>query len=440
MEIQALIEQLAGPEQKAAADALVEIGAPAVDPVLDVLCDEESPVDWGTSASVLRRIGRPALAPLIEAMAAAPTAEVARRCGWAHSGLTIDDLSEFVPGLRHPSPKVRANSAYVLQLKGTDALPHAPALIALLDDPDPDVRQRAIWALTELGPDVVPLLQDVRRSTTSGRLRRPALEALAEVAGPAGLDDRDLAAVRRLIRIKRATETPEPMHLCGTWFALPTGDQKAVLDAFELSDAEPVTMRLGASAWNSDHHGRGSGHHRCSRAYVSPSLDGWTLVFGSPFHSGEDFDAEELTDRCRTLSTRFGAAHWYGASCGDGWTAWCVAEHGEIVRYYDVYEEDDQIGPPHPAEEGYVLPHTDPFPDDAFDGIGIGDSDAFRARYEQVKADLNIPDECHATTFAARASVDPSSLGADTDVQGHAVLALTACGREHGHPRGALEL
>ncbi len=42
--------------------------------------------------------------------------------------------------------------------------------------------------------------------------------------------------------------------------------------------------------------------------------------------------------------------------------------------------------------------------------------------------------ECHATTFAARASVDPSALGPKTDVQGHAVLALTPCGRTHGHP------
>jgi hypothetical protein len=27
------------------------------------------------------------------------------------------------------------------------------------------------------------------------------------------------------------------MHLCGGWFALPTTDQAAVLDAFGLSDA-----------------------------------------------------------------------------------------------------------------------------------------------------------------------------------------------------------
>lgn len=39
------------------------------------------------------------------------------------------------------------------------------------------------------------------------------------------------------------------MYLFGGWFAVRTRDQAAVLAAFDLSDAEPVTMRLGASLW-----------------------------------------------------------------------------------------------------------------------------------------------------------------------------------------------
>ncbi|WP_339154961.1 HEAT repeat domain-containing protein [Actinomadura luteofluorescens] len=438
MEIQALIDQLAGPDHKAAGDALVAVGEPAVRPVLAVLCDEDSPVDWATSATVLRRIGLPALGPLVEAMAAAPTGEVARRCCWAHCGLEIADLAVFVPDLSHPSPEVRANTAYVLQLKGEAALPHAPSLLALLDDPDDDVRQRVIWAIEGIGPGVIPFLRQIRSSR--GTVRRRALEALAAIGGPSALDDRDLALIRRLIRVKLATETPEPMHLCGTWYAVPTGDRDAVLDAFGLSEPEPVTMRLGASAWNHDHHVSRGDHGPCRRVYVTPSLDGWTLVFGDPFPDHEDdIDPSVIQEHCRVLSRRFGAAHWYGASCGDEWTAWCVAEGGDLVRYYDVFEPDDQIGS-HPAEDGYVLPHDDAFPDDAFDGIDLHDSAGFQARYFQVKKDLGIPDDCHATTFAARASVDPSALGPRTSVQGHAVLALTSCGLRHGHPPGALRI
>jgi hypothetical protein len=51
---------------------------------------------------------------------------------------------------------------------------------------------------------------------------------------------------------------------------------------------------------------------------------------------------------------------------------------------------------------------------------------------------LDDPVRLRATDVAARTSVDPASLGPATRVRGPAVLALTACGRRHGHPPGAL--
>ncbi|MFJ7911725.1 hypothetical protein [Kitasatospora sp. NPDC096204] len=67
-------------------------------------------------------------------------------------------------------------------------------------------------------------------------------------------------------------------------------------------------------------------------------------------------------------------------------------------------------------------------------------SEAFLARYLQVKEELRIPDTCNATDIAARLSTDPGAPGPDTEVVGHGVLTLTACGREHGHPAGALPI
>jgi len=94
---------------------------------------------------------------------------------------------------------------------------------------------------------------------------------------------------------------------------------------------------------------------------------------------------------------------------------------------------------PHPAESGLLLPHQDDgFPQGALDGVDTSDPEAFRARYRQVKEELGIPDVCYATDIAARLSVDPGALGAHTRATGRGVLALTACGREHGHPAGAL--
>ncbi len=189
-------------------------------------------------------------------------------------------------------------------------------------------------------------------------------------------------------------------------------------------------------------------HARCARMYVTPVLDGWTLIFGElpeVAHAGHgDARAAALrraaVQRCRELSARFGAAHWYGASCGDEWTAWCLAEGGDIVRYYDVWEPGDQIGLPHPAESGYLLPHEDGFPADAFDGISAADTEAYMARYCQVKEELAIPDAAHATTIAARISINPAALGPHTSVAGHSVIAATTCGRHQPSPPGALKI
>jgi HEAT repeat protein len=84
---------------------------------------------------------------LVEAIASAPTPEVARRAGWAYIGLKVDDLSAFTAGLRHPSPAVRTDSAHVLKGKGEAAVPYASELIELLVDPDADVRRHALSAL-----------------------------------------------------------------------------------------------------------------------------------------------------------------------------------------------------------------------------------------------------------------------------------------------------
>jgi hypothetical protein len=51
-----------------------------------------------------------------------------------------------------------------------------------------------------------------------------------------------------------------------------------------------------------------------------------------------------------------------------------------------------------------------------------------------------VPEVCCATDIAARTSVDPSELGPGTVVEGLGVIALTACGREHGTPVAAFEI
>ena len=130
----------------------------------------------------------------------------------------------------------------------------------------------------------------------------------SEVEAERKLAQEMLRVVDRLVEVKAAYEVPAPMHLCGSWFAVPTADQAAVLDAFELAASRRVTMRLGGSAWNHDHHNWSSAAHR--RRYATPALDGWTLVFGrSPAVAHADRDqSNDALSRCAS----FGAAHWCG--------------------------------------------------------------------------------------------------------------------------------
>ncbi|MFE6049303.1 HEAT repeat domain-containing protein [Kitasatospora sp. NPDC056446] len=457
MDERMVADQLSGAfnDTRPARDALVARSAAAVPAVLGVLCDERSPVDWAASADVLRRIGEPALLPLVQAAVAADSPEVARRVSWTLGRLEVADHAVYLPLLEHPHPPVRGDALLAFQLRGGAAARFVDRLVPLFGDPEPEVRQQAVRAFKAIGTAAVPALHRVRRGPAPGpRIRAGALEALAAIGGPAALEPEDRAAWDRLTRTKLPTEVPEGMHLCGSWYAVPTADQDAVLAAFDLADPLPVTLRTGAAAWNQDHHSwqRTRPHESCARVFVSPALDGWTLVFGhsSPdTHRIEDADdAGELDEtlplvvreRCADLSRRFGSAQWYGTSCGDGWTAWCIAEDGEVVRHYDAddAERNGDDGPGHPAEDGYLLPHQDSFPAGALDGVDPSDPEAFHARYLRVKEELRIPDTCDASDIAARLSVDPATLGPHTRTAGHGVLALTACGRAHGHPSGAL--
>ncbi len=320
------------------------------------------------------------------------------------------------------------------------------------------------WELRDAGPDDFPELREIRR-TGDQALRNAARTLLFGLGGPEALGEHDLALVRRLIRSKLAVEVPVAMRSCEFWYAIPTTDQAAVLDAFGLSDAEPVTMSLGTEIWNQHYD---SGHQRCARVYVSPALDGWTLVFGRP---SDDLHPADITEesswsiepreqyramlanekvyrevdseRCVELSRRFSAAHLYFRSHGDSMTSWCIAEKGELVRFYDVSVPEELVGEL-PAENGYLLPHEDaPLPEGWADDIPDTENPLdwqreWVRRYRRLKAELDIPDHCNADTIAEALSVHPGKIGPHTHVEGHGVIALTRCGREYGHPRTLL--
>ncbi|WP_086662442.1 HEAT repeat domain-containing protein [Lentzea kentuckyensis] len=315
----------------------------------------------------------------------------------------------YLAATRHPHATVRRMAASMF--RGEQALRYAGELLPVLADEDHYVRREALWAFGTMGPDVLPLLQETRR-TAKGAVRRGALAGIVEVAGPDAMSAQDRAMIERYVRFKIEEERygTEEMHLCGGWFAIRTEDQNAVLQVCGLQDPTPVTKVLGGAAWNNDHHAwvKDEEHVRCARVYVTGSWGGWTLVFGEPFEHAD----RPVTEICAVLSAAFGEAHYYGMSCGDGWTAWCIARGGEIVRYYDAFKADEQIGELE-VEDGWGLPHD----------------------WSDENEDL---EDIWATDVAEELSVDPTCF--EGDIEGHGVLALTQCGRTYGSPKGFLEI
>ncbi|WP_330257052.1 HEAT repeat domain-containing protein [Nocardia sp. NBC_00565] len=433
-----------------AVEAIVAAGAYVIEPLLDHLVDPDSWIDRSGGIAVLRRFGPVGYRALIVQLAIAQTPDAVELCCQALGIAAASDTSDCALEICSEDPRVRADSAFVLGYRRRRE--YAPLLVPLLADPVQRVREEAIGAFGRLGRSAVPLLRRVRSSRVPER--RNALAALTQIGWDTP-EPRDLTVLARLMQAKIAADVPEPFVPQDGWYAIKTTDRAAVLDAFELSDPVAVTWSMGTDTWRC-HDARHSRtayaeHADCARMYVSPVLDGWTLVFGTSVAAGEldrhDHELDRLLDidgdytrdgrehqqrqaRCAALSERFGHAHWYGqnyeSGCDD-WRGWCLAAHGQVLRYYyrDCNEHADpiRVGSGHTTETGLPV-----------DSTAIEDRSDRNGLRQATIADTVTP-----MLIAGRSSVDPSRIGANTRTHGHDVLALTACGRRLGH-RGAFSM
>jgi hypothetical protein len=242
------------------------------------------------------------------------------------------------------------------------------------------------------------------------------------------------------------------------WFALPTTDQAAVLEALDLHDAVPATLRMGFSAWNRNQSWRrfqltGAAlrlswpdwdndldEFRSREVFVTPALDGWTLVMGDAFRLAEvnhTVDDDEVHRRCRALSRRFGAAHWYCQYSGEHmevtdwfnlWDAptarWCVAVAGSVQRYCEVVNGVRTGSRLRDAtDDAAALEQLRSWLRDNDHGRG------HRPPEPKLQGDPEVVQrhwEFGVKGAAWRLSVCPETLGPHTRVQGSGVLAVPA--------------
>ncbi|WP_329025605.1 HEAT repeat domain-containing protein [Streptomyces sp. NBC_00690] len=419
--------------REAARDVLAAMGQAAVQPLLRELLRESSPVrPWEIEFVVTTKIGLAAYNEVLTALAQAMDQESRRRIGGVFTGFRA--VERYIEALSHPSAHVRNYAAVGIQFAravppgrppqpGQDLDSVIEALIPVLADPHPEVAQRVEWVLTMLGPGVIEPLRKIRRDGP-GALRARALTVLASVGGEQALSGHDLAAVERLIRIKVLGEQAIPLDTCSlSWIAVPGGDRMGIMEVLSLWDQRQCTFALGHSVVAHD----SVDVPAYGRVYVTPQVDGWTLLLG-PWCSPVDPErAEDVLRLVAELSRRYDQAQAYYFGEQGGGSGWLVAEAGQVVRRFFACWGDDEarfaLGDPLLQETAWRTEMG------LASSPGVESADDDPAEQWEDRAAYLAPE------LAQALGVSPFNLGPHTQVRGTGTIALTPYAREHGKPR-----
>jgi hypothetical protein len=250
-------------------------------------------------------------------------------------------------------------------------------------------RNDLVWRLARRGQAIVPQLQHIRRHGP-GRLRAAALEILVNIVGEAGLHPTDVAAAERLVRIKAPLEPFLNVNLCwDAWMCVRGGDQRGIMGAAGLTPVRPATFAL-ATRVVSDRLDDPDG-----LVFVTPELNGWTVVAGRWCDPSHDERGEEVRLLVEKLSSRYGEAHAYFITEYSEDSTWLVARDGQTVRRYSEESAALAMGRPLPIERRHL------------DAMGIsGSPEQMHGDEEMDEVFLEFSGTCTARTVAAEMSVD----------------------------------
>jgi hypothetical protein len=260
-----------------------------------------------------------------------------------------------------------------------------------------------------LDASMLPGLRVIRRDGPA-RARRAALLALLHLGGEKVLDPADLAVLRRLITVKLPYDRPHTLDGCfNAWLTVRGGDQQGIMRVLGLTRSVPATYGLGQTLVAHLGHGGPDRSRTWRHVFISPRLNGWTVVSGP---SCDPDDEPQVEGWIQELSSVYGdaQAYFYGSQ-GDG-DAWLVGSRGRIVRRFSSEKPETSTGEPLPIELR------------ALKRLG------FTGPPERLDADdtdelWDFVGECGAPQVAAELSIDPVRTGwpADLDVDGHSLIA-----------------
>ncbi|QDU78144.1 hypothetical protein Pan97_52260 [Bremerella volcania] len=115
-----------------------------------------------------------------------------------------------------------------------------------------------------------------------------------------------------------------------TWWAVPSVDMQAVVTAFGLQNSQPANWRSGiANAYDRS-------------VFVTPAVDGWTLVTGFELPPSNNDVRREVAQPLEELSQTFGEAQVFSTHRIVDYHVWAKAVQGKLIRGYGYLGESGE--------------------------------------------------------------------------------------------------
>lgn len=180
------------------------------------------------------------------------------------------------------------------------------------------------------------------------------------------------------------------------WFAIKTNDTQKVADLFELKNIVPCNWRVGVQkAYGGS-------------AFVTPPIDGWTLVCSTGFPSGSSVESIDVVkNNLVKLSSVFEEAQFFCTHRVIEHHCWMKAKAGVLERVYSFLGESGE----NIAIEGEATEFEKT--------VKLVDTFSSEAQDEAYfdREDLVWPNESFVMQIAANWSIDPSNLEERTDLE-----------------------
>lgn len=182
------------------------------------------------------------------------------------------------------------------------------------------------------------------------------------------------------------------------WIAVHTTDQQQVAQILELTNTRPATWYEGLEERTPAQGG----------IFVTPAIDGWTLVVGWGFMSDTLSGTVSIGKHLiKQLSTQFGEAQYFCTHSRADYHCWMCAIEGEILRAYAWLGEEGETllseGEPTAAEPTMLV---DTLSEEA------QNDEAYFAQEDLIYPDANL-----VLHIAEQWSMNPNTLDKRTDIK-----------------------